>query len=102
MGKIVEYLKASSSTGMYLPMAYDPVTQKPSVTLLFPYITFTLSVASVIATHFYPGLMNASILSIVFWAVSTVFYLFRTLTKAKIDLDDRSIELEGEDKNDKT
>jgi hypothetical protein len=101
MGKIVDYLKASSSTGMYLPMAYDPVNQKPSVTLLFPYVTFTLAVASVIALHFNEKLMNASIVSIVFWTVSTIFYLFRTLTKAKIDLDDKSIELEGDDDNDK-
>lgn len=94
--KIKELIKKSCTNGIYFPFAHDPVTKTPSVTLLFPYITFVLALASVVALHFKQTLLIPSLVSILFWVISVVFYMIRTLQKAKIDLDDQSIELEGE------
>jgi len=87
-----------SVKGWHFPFAFDPRTQKPSITLLFPYITFVLSVISVIALHFKPTLIIATTTTLVFWAVSVVFYMLRKLSKAKFDLDDKSFELESGEK----
>jgi hypothetical protein len=95
--KIKELIKKSCTNGIYFPFAHDPVTKIPSVTLLFPYITFILAMSSVIALHFKQTLLIPSLVSILFWALSVIFYMIRTLQKAKIDLDDKSIELEGEE-----
>lgn len=81
--------------GLHLPYAHDPVTKKPSVTLLFPYITFVVALVSVIAVHFSPTLVLATYTSLFFWGMSVVFYMLRKLSKAKFDLDDKSFELDG-------
>ena len=56
---------------------HDPVVGKPSVTLLFPYITFVLSLISVISLHFKPSMVIATATTLMFWAISVVFYLLR-------------------------
>lgn len=81
--------------GVNLPYAHDPVTGKPSITLLFPYITFVLAVGSVIALHFKVGMLIATVVAIMFWALSVVFYMIRKLNKAKLDLNDGTIELDN-------
>lgn len=97
MDKIKSFFKFASEQGLRLPFVYDAVSGKPSVTLLFTYITFILAMTSVIAFHFVDSLLSPAITSISFFALCTVFYLLRRLTKFKVDLDDRSIDLEGED-----
>lgn len=92
--------KQWSDTGLRFPFAYDPVRNKPSVTLLFPYITFVLAVLSTIALHFKASLAIASWTSIGFWIIATVLYMMRHLTRAKFDLDDKSIELDNDAKED--
>lgn len=99
--KIKQLLKSAGTKGMYLPFAHDPVSGKPSVTLLFPYLTFVLAFLSTIALHFKASLLVATSVSISFWALAVIFYMMRKITKAKVDLDDKSFEL-GDDsqKND--
>lgn len=89
-----------SAKGWHFPFIHDPVTKKPSITLLFPYATFVLSVASLIALHFKPSLIIATSTSLVFWALSVVFYMLRKLSKAKFDLEDKSFELDSGENND--
>lgn len=79
---------------MYLPYAHDPVTGKPSVTLLFLYITFVMASGSLLALHFKPSVLPATITSIIFWAMSMVFYRLRKLDKASFDLKNGKIEVE--------
>lgn len=83
--------------GIYVPFVHDPETNSPSVTLLFPYITFIITVISLIATHFYPDMLQATAMSLLFWAVSVIFYRLRKLDKVKINLKNQEIELDSED-----
>jgi hypothetical protein len=95
--KIKELIKKTCTIGIYFPFAYDPTTKQPSVTLLFSYITFIMSAISVTALHFKQTLLVPTLITLLFWCVSVVFYMIRSIQKAKIDFDDKSIELEGEE-----
>lgn len=95
--KIKELIKKACTVGIHFPFAHDPITKQPSVTLLFPYVTFIMSTGSVIALHFKQTLLVPTLVSLLFWCVSVIFYMIRSIQKAKIDLDDKSIELEGEE-----
>ena len=88
--------KKWSEEGLRWPYLHDPVSKKPSVTLLFPYITFVMTMISVILLHLNPAMIMATTMSMVFWLISTVVYLLRKLSKAKFDLDSRSFELESD------
>lgn len=93
--KIGNFWESISRRGIYAPFIHDARTGKPSITLLFAYITFALAVLSTIALHFNIQLVVATGTSIMFWVVAVIFYRLRNLDKAKIDLDDKSIELDG-------
>lgn len=81
--------------GLRLPFIYDAASKKPSVTVMFTYLTFLISAASVVALHFYPSLIIATTTSIIFWLVATVLYLLRKLQKASFDLKEQTFSLEG-------
>ena len=59
-----------------------------------------LSFISLIIAHFSITVIPATVISIIFWALAVVFYRFRNLDKAKFDLDDQSISLEGNNDDD--
>lgn len=99
--KLKDFIKGLSTMGINFPYAFDPVTKQASVTLLFAYTTFLLTIVSVIALHFKLDLLVATITTMGFWVIAVIFYLIRNLQKAKFDLDDKSFELEGEDDNEK-
>lgn len=88
--------KKWSEEGLRWPYLHDPVSKKPSVTLLFPYITFIAAMISLVLLHFNPAMVVATGMSMAFWLMSTVVYLLRKLSKAKFDLDSRSFELEAD------
>lgn len=94
--KIKDLWISMSKNGMMLPFLLDPTTNKPSITLMFAYMTFTLAICSTIGLHWNVNFLTASITSILFWMVATIFYMIRKLNKAKLDLDDKSIELEND------
>lgn len=94
--KLKEIIKNLCADGIHAPMVLEN-TGKKSVTLTFVYFAGTIVLFSVIALHFWIKLLTASLVSIAFWVIATVLYMFRSLHKAKIDLDDKSLELEGED-----
>lgn len=100
MKKISQLWKSWSEDGLRWPFVHDPVTNKPSITIMFPYITFVLMFISIILLHLKPGLIIATSVTIVVWVLSVVFYMIRKLHKASIDLDDQSISLERDSGSD--
>jgi len=78
-------------------MAYDKDINGPSVTLLFVWISGALATTSLIALNFTDKTLSAAMVSITFWSLAVVFYRLRKLDKFKLDLDDRSIEIEAQD-----
>lgn len=89
-----------SNNGIHAPFIHDPRTKKPSITLLFAYMTFVLALVSTILLHIWANLIVATGMSILFWVMAVVFYRIRNLDRVKMDLDDKSIELEGGSDND--
>lgn len=97
--QIKEFFNYSAEKGLRLPFAYDPIIKKPSVTLFFAHISFYIAVISLISLHFKSSLITATGMSFVFTGMMIIFYLIRSISKAKIDLDDKQIDLEsGENK----
>lgn len=101
MDKLSKLWKEMCVNGIHLPYAHDPVSGKPSITLLFPYITFVLSVISLVLLHIKPSLIVATTTTLIFWGISVVFYMLRKLSKAKFDLDDKSFELDSGEEHDR-
>lgn len=99
--KLKDLYNQACELGFRVPFAYDAKTKEPSVSLLFAYSTFLMTVVSVIALHFKLDLVIATGTTMMFWIVSMLFYLIRNISKAKVDLDDRSLDIEGEDSDKK-
>jgi hypothetical protein len=99
LDKILAKWKKWSVSGIHTPFIFDAGTQGPSITITFAYITFFLAIASVIALHFKTELFIATSTALMFWVVATVLYMIRKITKAKIDLDNKAIELDGGEDN---
>lgn len=97
ISKIKEFFKFSAEEGLKLPLAYDASKQGPSITLLIFYVALIMTTASLTAFHFLPDkLLQPSCLTLLFLGMSFVFYRMRNLDKVKFDLDDKTIELEGD------
>lgn len=86
-----------SKRGIYVPMAYDGTTGKPSVTLLGVHFALTITLVSLICLHFFPYIQVATLTSMAFYALTSTLYLIRNLQKAKFDLKDKDFELDGGD-----
>jgi hypothetical protein len=96
--RIKDLILKSNRIGLPLPMAHDSVTGKPSVTLLMFYTGLVLSIISIVLLHDNPDkYLSATLVTLLFLSLGFVFYRMRTLDKVKFDLDDKSIELDGED-----
>lgn len=87
-----------SETGVRVPFVMSGTQKKPSITLTFAYLTFAIACASITALHFSASLAIATWTSIGFWVIATVLYMMRSISKAKFDLDDKSIDLESGEK----
>jgi hypothetical protein len=97
--KLKNLLLRNKDSGFILPTGFDPEKKRGSLTFLFAYISFTLTVVSLILLHVYEKLFVASTTTISFWVLCMVFYLLRGgLSNAKIDLKDKTIDLESDDK----
>lgn len=101
LDKIKEFFKFGAEKGLNFPFANDAVYKKPSVTLFFAYISFYIAAISLIILHFRETPLVATTMSFIFTGMMIIFYLIRSLSKAKIDLDDKSIELESGEKDEK-
>lgn len=79
-----------------LPLMFDPVSNKPSVTLMFPYLSFiVLLIGTCLLLK--QNVMQGTIAAGIIWFLSTCFYLLRKLNKINIDVDDKKLELDGGD-----
>lgn len=90
-----------SENGMRWPFVHDPVKGKPSVTLLFFYISFTIATITV-STSSILMLIKGDYLSATFMPMlmmfsGFIFYRMRRLDSVKINLQERSIDLDGGD-----
>lgn len=94
---IKEAFVKSSTEGMHMPVMFDASTGKASATLFFMYIANLLALCSIIWLHFNGEAFTATCMAAIYSIVWTVLYMMRRIQKAKFDLDDRSIDLEGED-----
>jgi len=94
--KIKDVFISSTKVGFFLPMAYDPESGKPSISLMFAWLTFMSALVSTIALNFTDKTLTASITGIMFWVMAIVFYKVRKLDKFKIDLQNKSIELDAQ------
>ncbi len=87
-------------TGIMRPYGYDPETNKPSITLMFFWITSFLSIISLILLHFALVSYLATGYSLLFVFGAFVMYRIRKLDKVKINVDEKSIELDNNEKKD--
>lgn len=103
LNKIKKFFEFSSKNGWFLPSAYDATREEPSATLLAFHVGLILSIGSLIAYHFLPDkLVGPVSATLMFFGMTFVMYRLRNLDKVKLDLDDRSIELEDKhEKNEK-
>lgn len=92
--KLIELFKYSSEHGLDLPAAYDNDKKGPSVSLLFAHISFYIAIVSNILVMV-NNLIVGSMMAMTFSGLYFVFYMLRKLNKAKIDLDDKSFDLEN-------
>lgn len=82
-------------SGIRLPYAFDPETNKPSITLMFYWITSFLSIISLMLLHTKVVEYKATGTALVFVLMAFIMYRLRKLDKVKIDVDDQSIELDN-------
>lgn len=101
--KIKKFIKYASEYGLELPAARDHANQAPSTTLFAFYLGLFLSCVSIIAYHILPDkLIGPTSMTLLFLAMSFVFYRLRNLDKVSLDLDDKEITLEDiQDNNEK-
>ena len=85
-----------SLDSLNLPHAYDPATKKPSFRLLTAYVSFALTIISLVLLHIWPNLLVATSMSMLFACLNMIFYMLKKLSRAKIDLDDKEISLDSE------
>lgn len=95
--KLKALLEFSSKNGTYLPMAYDGATGKPSVTLFFSYVSFLINIVAIVYLFCKPDNVSPAIASLMLFVICVVLYRIRNLDKVKFDLQNKSIELDGED-----
>lgn len=94
--KLLDLYKEFSKTGFPVPFIQDAITEKPSMTLTFAFVSFLICCTGIIFL-IARDLTVGTITSLLFWVICMVFYRMRKLDKFKIDLDDRTIELDGGD-----
>jgi hypothetical protein len=95
MFKLLKALFRFSENGFTVPLIKDSVTGKPSITFTCAYFSFILMMVSLIGLHFKLQLVVATTASFFFWVTAMVLYMIRKINKAKIDVDDQSIEIEN-------
>lgn len=95
-----KWLDENRDYGVTFWFAYDPVTEKPSITLFMAYVSFFISVVSVIWLHFSAEPIMATAMSFLLCFVMVIFYLIRSINKASVSLKEQSFAIENnEEKN---
>lgn len=98
---IKKWFEDNREFGLTLWYAYDPISKKPSITLLMAYLSFMVALIAGIISVFYPSTLLGTFALMTFAIVYTILYMIRSLNKAKFDLDDKSFELETNEEKEK-
>ncbi len=98
--KFVTWLEENRDYGFSFWYAYDPISQQASITLFMAYVSFIMSIISLIALHFSSGLVVATGMSFLLTFVMVIFYLIRSLNKAEINIKEKTLKLESGESND--
>lgn len=94
-----EYIKNSFKDGFAVPLFKDD--GKPSATFTFAYTSFIVAILAELYFILNGDYLASTATAIVFWALAVVFYRLRKLDHVKFDIDDKTIELDGEDDDEK-
>lgn len=92
--KLKELFKFSAERGLNLPAAYDHQQKGPSSSLLFAHVSFFIASVSIMILM-YKDINLGTVAAMLFSGLYFIFYMLRKLNKAKIDFDDKSIDLEN-------
>lgn len=95
---IVNWWKEVRDNGIRFPYAHDTQRKEASASLFFVYIAFYVAIVSIIVLHNKLELLTATVTAIGFFALCMVFYMLRKINKVKADLDDKSFELDNDEK----
>lgn len=98
---INDWLNENRDYGLSLPLAYDPVTEKASVTLFMAWVSFVICAVGNILIWFKADSITAALVNILFCSLMVVFYMIRKITTARFDLQNKSFELSNEEKENK-
>lgn len=93
--KFTEYWEYKSKNGIDFFYANDKTEGKPSSTLFYAYISFWVSICSLIALHFSDRFQTATTMSFILTAMTIIFYMIRKINKASVNLKDKSVSLEN-------
>lgn len=97
LDKIKEVWNRWSDTGVRIPFVYDTTKKESSVTLMFAWVTFAAAFISLILLHVNTRFLTATLTTMGMWVTAVIFYRLRKLDKVKFDLQNKSLELDGED-----
>ena len=100
MQKLIDFFKYSSEQGLRIPSAFDNDKPGPSASLLFAHLANTVAIGGII-TLIVKDTLQGTVAAMMYSVLMIVFYLMRRLTKFKMDLDDKSLEIDGGEDNDK-
>lgn len=87
--------------GIKFLYAFDSERKSASSTLFYCYVSFYFVLASLIALHFKSELLTATAVTITFFSICMIFYRLRKIDKLKVDLDDKSLEVENNEGEEK-
>lgn len=79
------------------PFAKDKVTNKPSVTLLFAYVSFILATLAC-GYLLYKDAIAGTVSSLMLFFGTVIFYRMRRIDSFKFNLEEKSLEIDGADK----
>lgn len=98
--KFLKWVEENRDYGITVFLAYDPVSEKASITLFMTYVSFLLSIVSLGMLHFDEKLLMATSMSFLLTFMMVIFYLIRSINKANINFKEQSVSLEtNENKN---
>jgi len=99
LNKVKETWNIWSTEGMKWPFVHDAVKGKPSITLLFFYLSFCVALGTIITSStmmiIKGDYFTATMMPMLMWFTSFVFYRLRRLDSVKINLAEKSVELDG-------
>lgn len=98
--KLTHFWSKLNKEGIKLPLAADPETNKPSITLLFYWVTCFISICSLIALQFFDALLKSTLTTGLFVIIGFIMYRLRKLDKVKIDIKNESVDLEDNSEKD--